>query len=87
MRRTSYTRFLGIYGLEFIPHGEWADAEVRRGRYLINEPTLWDSIEYSYMEALEDGYTTAKSAEEYAVQNPRVVKGLADELIQLIMGA
>ncbi|MCR4773056.1 MAG: hypothetical protein K5854_01685 [Prevotella sp.] len=46
----SYTRYCGIYGIEFIPHGEWADPELRYGRYLLNYFDVEDEFVPGYNE-------------------------------------
>lgn len=47
-KRKKYCYYYGVYGVRFISHGNWNDAELQYRGYVFNEPSiagaLWDDF-------------------------------------------
>lgn len=52
---TKYDRWFGIYGLQFIWHGEWGDPEVRWHNYIFDANDIEEPMYELFRQEIEDG--------------------------------
>ena len=80
--------FLGIKGIEYIWHGEWATPEViYKGRSF----SVWDvqeEVEDAYDIRVKDGEIRPYKGgwQEWGSKNPKIVKALLDDWVWLGIG-
>jgi len=74
--------YLGIKGVKFIYHGDWADPEIMYKGYLFNyydvEDPLWEDFQDR-----TNGQGTADEFEQWLKDNPYYVTDWLEELIAL----
>lgn len=81
----SYNNYFGVEGLEYIPHGEWADPDlVYKGRVF----NYWDVFDRLFDEFLEENpeYTDSQAEElfdKYLRENPLKIEELLLDLVEV----
>lgn len=79
----SYNNYFGVEGLEYIPHGEWADPDlVYKGRVF----NYWDVFDRLFDEFLEENpeYTDSQAEEmfdQYLRENPSEIESVLYDLM------
>lgn len=75
--------FLGIKGIEFVWHGEWADPEVIYKNRSFDVWSVQEELEDAYDAYVRDRLIRPYKGgwEEWAKKNPRSVKALLDDWV------
>lgn len=79
----SYNNYFGVEGLEYIPHGEWADPELLYKGRMFN---YWDVFDTLFEEFLEDNpdYDDSEAEElfdKYLQENPSEIESVLYDLM------